>query len=247
MILRSHVCDCLVLNGVVPQASLPPPPAPLRYEVHPSGGVDWVFVSSLLFRHVGVNSPRAPWLRLSHPQMNVRLYVLDEDGVPSVLFRRMFVPYWAAPALRFVVGTVARGAMLSLPSTSLVDEACWRVRGDGRLVVTTRLGSVPDGAGPRLGSFERTVEILQDRPRGYALGARGLHRLGASHPRVNAVPVAAELRDASLFERLFPGGAPSLHSSWIAPETPFEFEFHPLTRESLPTALPQPAASRGVL
>ncbi len=249
MILKSHVRDCLVLNWAIPHSTLPLPPAPLRYEVHSSGGRDWVFASALAFQHEGVHAARCPWLRVGHPQMNVRLYVIDEEGVPSVLFRRMFVPFWAAPGLRFAVGAVVRAARLDLPNSPAAVEsgALWRVRGAGELEVATRLGSAAATEGPRLGGFERTVEILQNRPRGYAVGSRGLVMVGARHPSVAAIPVAAEVRQRSLLDALFPSPLPPLHSCWLAPDTPFEFDLNPVASEALPSALPQPAASRSAL
>lgn len=251
MILRSHVCDCLVLNWALPLDVMPPPPAPLRYEVHSWGGFEWVFASALLFQHRGVHGAQVPWLRISHSQMNIRLYVLDPEGVPSVFFRRMLVPSWVLPGLRIAVGSVARAARLRLPVSraALEPEARWMVEREGRLDVRTRLGGSASCAGPRLGTFERTVQIFHDRTRGYALGSHGLRVVSAVHPSVEAVPVVAEIDDLSLLERIFeaPMPFPALHSSWICPEFSIEFDLHPLRVEPLPQALPHPAASRAAL
>ena len=100
--LQSVVRDCLYLNWALPAAALPPAPAPLRYQLHPFQGEDHVFASAVLFHQEGLHLQGLPRLRLSYPQCNVRLYVLDGDSVPAVLFRSMLMPLWVVPGVRLV-------------------------------------------------------------------------------------------------------------------------------------------------
>ena len=95
--LQTTVRDCLYLNWALPAESLPEPPAPLRYQLHLWQGRYWVFASALLFHQDALHLTALPRLRFGYPQLNVRLYMLDEDGVPSVLFRRMLMPAWVVP------------------------------------------------------------------------------------------------------------------------------------------------------
>src|SRR6202035_544612 len=107
MLLRTTVRDCLFLNWALPAAALPAPVAPLRYQLHSWQGEDYVFASALLFYQEGLHLPALPLLWVSFPQLNVRLYVLDGEGVPAVLFRRMLMPAWLAPGVRLVTGQPA--------------------------------------------------------------------------------------------------------------------------------------------
>src|SRR5260370_1362983 len=100
MKLRTVVRDCLFLNWALPADALPEPPAPLRYQRHAWQGRDYAFVSALLFHHDAVRWSAFPLLRVGYPQLNVRLYVLDEDGMPAVWFMRELMPAWAAPGAR---------------------------------------------------------------------------------------------------------------------------------------------------
>lgn len=260
MKLRTLVRDGLYLNWALPAEALPPPPPPLVYEVHADGGRDWVFASVLLFRQEGLHLPALPLLRLSHPQANLRLYILDGDGVPSVLFRRMLVPAWVSPAARLLGRQPARSARFDFPRPSDhpdADEWRWRVHAGATLSVTARRGAPGTGAGPRLGSWEATVRYFRDRRRGYAEVGTRLRRIDTEHPPVTVWPLVAEVDDASLLERALPlagardedGGAgprpwPPLHSVWLCPEIPFVFELGTAARLELGTGrLPQAAAS----
>src|SRR4029079_18388565 len=103
MMLQSVVRDCLYLNWALPAAALPEPPAPLRYQLHASpGGEEVVFATALLFHPEGLHLDGLPLPRLSYPQCNLRLNVLDGDGMPSVLFRCMLMPSWMTPGARLL-------------------------------------------------------------------------------------------------------------------------------------------------
>ena len=41
MRLRTRIRDCLYLNWAIPASWLPPPPSPLRYEIHRDGEIDY--------------------------------------------------------------------------------------------------------------------------------------------------------------------------------------------------------------
>ncbi|HYL05791.1 MAG TPA: DUF2071 domain-containing protein [Thermoanaerobaculia bacterium] len=208
MKLRTVVRDCLFLNWALPVEALPEPPPPLRYQRHGWQGRDHVFVSALLFHHDAVRWSFLPLLRVGYPQLNVRLYVLDEDGVPAVLFQRELMPAWVAPGVRLVSHHPAASARLDFPRPSRqagADSWQWRAERGGILTVRAWVHSPTFGEGPRIGSWEETVRYFQDRPRGYAVHGGALHRVDASHPPVEAVwPLAAEVGGDALLHRLLP-------------------------------------------
>ncbi len=250
--LESVVRDCLFLNWALPAAALPPAPAPLRYQVHPFQGEDHVFASAVLFQQQGLHLRNLPRLRFSYPQCNLRLYVLDGDGLPSVLFRSMLMPLWVVPGVRLLSQQPAASARFRYPQPSSDPgdgEWRWRVERGETLEVRAWQDSPAVGQGPRIGSWEQTVEYISERSRGYAVEDGELHRVEAEHPRVTAWPLRAEIGGAGLLTSLLPlthGAAwPPLHSSWLCPEIPFVFElgFVPKMQPVAPS-LPQAAASR---
>ncbi|HYH45594.1 MAG TPA: DUF2071 domain-containing protein, partial [Thermoanaerobaculia bacterium] len=227
------------------------------------------FVSALLFQQSGLHLSNLPLLRLSHPQCNLRLAVLDGEGVPSVLFRQMLLPVWMAPGVRLVTRQPAASAQLDFPRPSRDPgdgEWHWRVvsrRRGAALEVTARLASPAatgglgglTGVGPRIGSWEETVEYFLERPRGYGEEDGTLHRIEASHPARQEVaiwPLSAEVTETELLPLLVPlqgdngwsNGWPPLHSCWLCPEIPFVFEMAAEPRPVAPPAVPQAAASR---
>lgn len=251
MKLRTLVRDGLYLNWALPAAALPPPPPSLTYEVHSWQGSRWVFATALLFRQQGLHLPLFPYLRLSHPQLNLRLYVVDGDGVPGVLFRAMLVPRWVVPAARLVGRQPASGARFAYPQPSRrpgEESWSWRVERGGRaLALTARPASPAVGEGPDLGGWEKTLRYFRDRPRGYAeLGGR-LRRIETEQPTVAVWPLAAEIDDGTLLTSSLPlaagDGWPALHSAWLCPEIPFTFVLGRVPQIDLSPGVPQAAAS----
>lgn len=252
MKMRSLVIDALYLNWALPAAALSPPPEPLRYQGFEADGERRVFASALLFRNRGVHIDGAPFLRLSYPQLNVRLYVVDGDGVPSVLFVDMMMPLWVKPAVVLAARHPVSTARFDFPEPSLDpagDDWRWVVAQGKRLEVVARRGSGLTGAGPSLGSWEQTVRFFRERPRGYVESGGRLHRIDTEHPRVPVWPLAAEVVDASLLADLLPlggdgaAGLPPLHSAWLCPEIPFVFDLQLVPKVQLEAAMPTPAAS----
>jgi hypothetical protein len=247
MYLRTIVRDCLYLNWAFPLVAMPPAPGPLRYEVHRHGGEDWVFVSALLFRQAGLHLPNLPLPRLSYPQFNLRAYVLDPDGVASVLFWRMLVPAWVVPGARLVGRQGADAARFDYPEPpAFCDErgARWRVRCGGELEVSAAPGAPALGVGPRLASWETLVDTIRQRPRGYGQRGRGLARVSTSHPAVDVVPVRATLGASSLLRASAPPVGvdvwPPLHSAFLCPSIPFAFDFGLLPAVEAASPTPQP-------
>jgi len=261
MKLRATVRDCLYLNWALPAASLPEPPFPLRYQLHTWQGEDYTFASALLFYQEGLHVPSIPLLWLTYPQCNVRLYVLDGNGIPSVLFRTMMMPAWVASGIRLIVREPASPARLDFPRPSrrLGDGRwSWRVasgrapwtggRTGGTLGVTAWQATPQVGHGPRLGAWEQTVEYFQERPRGYLPDGDELRRIEAGHPPAAAWPLQAEVEDHGLLASVLPlaGGAgwPPLHSVFLCPEIPFAFELGVAAKPQVAPAVAQAAASR---
>lgn len=253
MKIKTMLRDGLVLNWALPRDILPALPRALRYQVHAEDGRDQVFVSAFLFHHERLHWPTLPAVRFSWPQMNLRVCVLDEEGVPSVLIRRIFLPAWAYPGARLFGGPPVAAAQLDFPRPSEHLEAgewSWRAICRSRLEVIARPASPEIGAGPRLGSWERTVKYFHDRPRGYTMFPHGLRRVELQNPPVAIWPVHAEVRDAGLFAHCFglaESNLPALHSAWICPEIQFSFELAFTPRLAVPQGVPHPAASRAAL
>lgn len=234
MVLRTTLRDCLYLNWALPAPALPELPEPLRPELHPDGGQEWGFASVLLFQQVGLRSPTLPLARLSYPQLNLRWYVRDGDGLPAVYFRRMLVPAWVVPLARLVAGEPVRGGRLEYPQPSDDPEAdgwTWRAGGEEGLVVTARRGAPAAGAGPDLGSWEATVRYFRERRRGYVGTGGGLRRIDTRQPDSPAWPVKVEVAGLEWVARglgLAEGGAGELargvHSAWLCPEMVMTFE-----------------------
>ncbi|HEX9941261.1 MAG TPA: DUF2071 domain-containing protein [Thermoanaerobaculia bacterium] len=251
--LRTTVRDCLYLNWALPAESLPEPPAPLRHQLHWWQGRDWVFASALLFHQDSLHLTALPLLRFGYPQLNLRICVLDDEGVPSVLYRKMLMPAWVAPGLRLITHQPASRARLDFPHPSRdVNGGPWQWRAERRGTLEVR--AWPDspglGVGPRLGSWEDVVRYFQERPRGYAFASGELHRISARHPPVPVWPLKAEVEGDGLLPRLLdlPDGTPlpGLHSAWLCPEIPFVFELGIVLRVPSVPAMPQPAAGRVV-
>lgn len=249
--LRTTVRDCLYLNWALPAESLPKPPAPLRYQRHFWQGRDWVFVSALLFHQDSLHLIALPRLRFGYPQLNLRVCVLDEEGVPAVLFRKMLMPAWVAPGVRLITHQPAQGARLDFPHPSRNLNGGpwhWRARRKGTLDVRAWQDSPMVGEGPLLGSWADAVRYFQERPRGYALASGELHRISSEHPPVPVWPLKAEVEGDGLLPRLFDVPAdthwPGLHSAWLCPEIPFVFELGIILRVPSAPVMPHPAAGR---
>jgi hypothetical protein len=244
MALRTTVRDCLYVNWAVPSPALPPLPEPLRHELHPADDREWGFASALLFFHDRLRMRGVPFVRLSYPQVNLRLNVLDGEGVPSVYFRRMLVPLWVVAPARIVGGVPARSAHLELARPSRdpeVGEWVWRVGRGGHgeaMVVRARRAAPPAGAGPEVGSWEDTVRFFRERHRGYHRGGGELQRIDTEQPRSSVWPLRVEVEGAEMVARSLGlgrlegsdgadgDGQPvlQLHSAWLSPEMPLLFE-----------------------
>ena len=248
MILRTVVRDCLYLNWALPASSVPAPPAPLRYDEHRWQDGEVVFASALLFRQDRLHLPRIPLFRLSYPQFNLRLYVIDEDGVPAVLFRSVLVPGWVVPSMRVVADQPALSAQFDYPRPSRTpdDEGWrWQVRRGGELRVVARQRSPCAGHGPSLGSWERLTRFFNQRRRGYFQGPSGLKRVDASHDASAFWPLEVEVEEGALLEKCLPlvGTAwPLPHSAFLCPEIPFVFELGEADERAVSHAPPPVAA-----
>ncbi len=249
MKLRTKALDCLYLNWALPRESAPELPPPLSYEVHEWQGERYVFASALLFRLTGLHLDTLPFLRLSYPQMNCRVYVLDGDGVPSVLFRRNLVPFWAVPMSRILGRQPASAARFTYPrpsNGSRTDAWSWSIQGRRGLEVAGRLASPRFGNGPRLGSWQNTLDYFRQRPRGYVIWDRRLRPITTSRVATEVWPLAVEIVVADLVGECFSDveadvwSAP--HSAWLCPEIPFRFELAELRALTLAPA-PVPAES----
>jgi hypothetical protein len=260
MFLGAEARDCLYVNWAIPLAQAPPLPPPLRYELHPAGGPvgtkkagekggDTVFFSALCFHLSGLHPELLPLLRISYPQLTFRTYVLDGDNVPSVLFVRVWVPFWVAPLSRWIGGQPASPGFFRFPPPTrqrLQDNFRWQVRSHQALEIAARVAAPIAGGRPSLGSFERTVEYFRRRPRGYVIVGGDVRAIDRSHPQVDVLPLAVEIEDDSLLRAAWPGVAGEIwqapHSAWLCPDIPFSFELGPPIQLPLPAMSSMPAA-----
>lgn len=244
MQLQTLARDCLYLNWALPLEAAPRLPEPLRYEVHGWEGRDHVFASALLFQLDGLHLTALPFLRITYPQMNLRLYVRDGDGVPSVLFLRMLVPLWVVPVSRLLARQPAQAARLVFPSPSRGGEGereeggwFWSIRRRGALHVVARLDSPQVHHGPSLGSWDDTVGYFRHRNRGYVLVANRLRSIKTFHPSIELWPLAVEVPRAGLVARCLDRAPADLwqhpHSAWLCPQIPFRFELSKARRLQL--------------
>lgn len=251
MMLKTTIRDCLFLNWALPAEAVPEPPPPLRYQFHSWQGQDYVLASAVLFYQDAIRFRALPFVRLCYPQLDLRLAVLDDEGVPSVLYPRMLTPAWVVPGARLMTHQPVTKARLDFarPSRDVNGGPWnWRVERDGIFKVRAWPDSPAVGEGPRLGSWEQVVRYFLERPRGYAEDSGVLHRIEFRHPQVAVVPVKAEVAGDGLLAGLLHleagAGWPGLHSAWLVPEIPFAFELGIVPKMAAAPAMPQPAASR---
>lgn len=233
MIASTELRDCLYLNWALRRETAPPLPPPLRYEIHDGDDGAYFFASAVLFRHAGARLTGFPLVRVSHPQMNLRFYVIDQDEMPAVFFRAFFVPAWILPVSRALTGATSHWAWLRYPRLDSDPESAswsWKVRRGERLEVRAKRGSGGCGGGVALGSWAETVAYFRQRPRGYLVGDLGLKRIDTSHPAAEVWPLAAEIGESGLIERYLPSSGGSWrapHSSFLCPRIQMVFDTAP--------------------
>jgi hypothetical protein len=229
-----------------------------------------VLASILMFRHEEVHAEALPAVKLSFPQLNFRLYVLDSEDAPAVLFTAILVPSWIVPTAVLVGGQPARSARFEHkgePGSTTGswewqvlaqarrspggDGGCWGSLAQGGssgsgharacLHCVATLGSPQMGAGPQIGSWQQVVDYVRLRNRGYALSRGVLRRIETEQPAVAVSPVTVDLRDAGLPRALL--GAPDwpeLHSAWVCPEMRMRFDLAPERALAMPRQAPVP-------
>ncbi|MDY7094899.1 MAG: DUF2071 domain-containing protein [Acidobacteriota bacterium] len=248
MILRTIVRDCLLLNWAVPTEALPPLPLPLRYEIHAIDGESRVLVTALFLFHEGVRLAAVPMVRFSYPQFSFALSVLDGDGVPSMLLRRVLVPTWVFPAAKLLGREPVATARLAFdrPSADLGAESwSWTVEDGARLRVEACQG--PPAEASRNGDFFQQVEYFRRRRRSYFRTGKGFRRVATEIPEVDPWPMSARVAEGALLEACLPlGGSPwpQVESAFLFPDLPLRYDLSLKPRLRLQPGVPQPAASR---
>jgi len=247
MILQTTIKDCLFLNWALPLRELPPPPEPLRYQVHEWEGDRYVFANALLFRQERLRAAGLPFLRFTHPQFGLRLCTLDEGG-PSSLFSTIVVSSWILPAARIIAGLPATQGYFQYPSIEAGingDAFRWSVRRRRRLALSAIPGEQAIGHGPSLGDWKSTVDYFWHRPRGYVVTSRGLDEIAATQRPADVTPMKVELVDTGLLQKAQPMGDDTiwsrLHSAWLCPSIRFVFELAPYRHATLPHQVAAPS------
>ena len=225
MKLQSTVHDCLYLNWMLDPGTAPGLPEGLSYDCREIGGQERCFASLLLFRQRGLHWTPTPWLPLSHPQANLRLYVVDGAGSPAVVFLAIWVPGWMSGVMRSMTGVPATGARLRFPRAPVYPDlrGTWMIECGQRVVVTSRPGVI---AGAKLGTWPQTVEFFRRRENGYVETGRGWRRVNAVQPDAEATPVSVTIEESDLTDKVM-GEALSgadLQSAFLCEKLPFSFE-----------------------
>ena len=246
MILQTVIQDCLWLNWAVLPEALPPLTKPLAYDVCKTRDGDFVFVSALLFRQHGLGSGmKLPGV--SYPQCQLHACALDGDGLECTWIFSVLLPNWLATSVRWVAGRPARGARLDYPAAG--DPGCrgeawkWSVRRGGVLAVEASLSSSPPGAGPSLGSWEKTLAYFRRQRLEYVLVRGKWRRVEVDRCSAAAVPLTARVLEGGLVvDHLVgaPASLPPLHSSWLLPTVNISFEYG---AEAESAALPEAPAA----
>ena len=239
--LQSHIRHCLYISWALPVDALPTLPEPLRYQTCDHEGESFAFASALFFRHDEARFASLPLLRMSFPQLNLRLCVLADDDVPAVFFQRLFVPGWVLLPIRLLTRQPATRARFRYPDPSSLGPWEWSVRSDAAARCRAELASPELSDGPSLGNWEATVAFLRHRNRGYVVSGGDLQVLRTEQPTVEVVPVHAELLEDELLVRVFPEvDWPPPHCAFLCPEIPLLLELG--TDRASPLALEAPAA-----
>ncbi len=225
MKLQSTVHDCLYVNWMLDPGSVPRLPEGLAYDCREVGGRERCFASLLLFHQRGLHWTPIPWLPLSHPQANLRLYVVDPEGAPAVVFLAIWVPVWMSGVVRTMTGVPATGARLEFPRGPVCPDlsGTWKIECERRVVVTSQPGA---SAGSRLGTWPQTVDFFRRREIGYVDTGRGWRKVNAVQPDAEATPVSVTVEESGLTDQLL-GEALSgadLQSAFLCEKLPFTFE-----------------------
>jgi len=235
--------DALYLTWAVPFEAVPTPPAPLRLERLPLPGGDRALVTLVLFRQAGIRAESLGWPRLSYPQANLRVAVLDNEAVSSVLLLRELVPAWVVPIARTAGGQPASAALFDFPApapTALFEPRTWSFSAGLRFEVRAHAGPPPVGGG----DFASAVARVRDRPRAYLPSGGRLRRVEREHGRAEVVPAAAELGRADWLCARLPAVEPALWSSlwsaFLVPTASLRFEVEEQRAAALPAQVPAP-------
>ncbi len=182
-------------------------------------------MTATFFRQGGLRFRFLPFPRFSYPQLSIRFYVLDGDGVPSVWYYRLLTPPWTVPLSRLAGIHTTRAALLQFPSenTDCRGEGHWCARRTRCLDLVGSLGQHRIGD-PNLGSFEGTTSYFLRRNRGYSGENGAVRRLDISAPTAGLNPWTVEVHKDDLLTGWFPSQNgnpwPKVHSAWCCSDRP---------------------------
>lgn len=244
MLFSTVLEDALYLSWAVPFEAVPSPPAPLRLERFPGPEGDRALITLVLFRQAGIRAEALGWPRLSYPQVNLRLAVLDEEAIASVLLLRELVPAWVVPIARTAGGQPASAALFGFPAPApagLLEPRTWSFAAGTRFEVRAQAGAPPAGGAV---SFPSAVGRVRDRPRAYLPAGGRLRRIEREHAPAEAVPAAAEVVRSEWLSARLPGVDPGcwsqLWSAFLVPTARLRFELEEPRAAALPAQVPAP-------
>lgn len=237
--------DCLYISWAIPHASAPECPPFMRYETHLMEGQDMVFVSALLFRWSAHPDGLSSRWSVSFPQMHLRFYVIDGQGVSATLVHRIWMPPWLAPMSTLLRRHPTRLARCRFPWLARQQDVdgqdpddqqretwSWSVRRMGELKVVGKLAAPQLGPGPDLGNWQQTVQYFRRRSTGYLRGwgnrVRSYRRV---RPGGDVLPLQVEVESTTLLSRFLPavdeGRWAEPHSAWVCPDIPLAWAHDP--------------------
>ena len=245
MKMRTRVLDGLYLNWALPASRCRSRRRRCAMSATPGRGASGSSPPRCSSASRGSTCSLVPFVRVSYPQFNLRLYVVDDDGVPSVYFHTVLVPGWVVPAARAMGQLPAAAAHFRYPPPSREVPAG---SGAGGCAGAARSGSRRGrsspmmGEGPPLGSWDDTVRYFRERPRGYAEVAGELRRVDTEQPRVAVWPVAAAVTDAGLLADCLPLGRAGAGATGIAGTATAPAAGRPSTRPGSAPRSPSPSS-----
>ena len=222
---ETTIKNCLYVNWALDVERLPPLPPPLRYEKHQGESGEVSLLTATFFRQGGLRFRFLPFPRFSYPQLSIRFYVLDGEGIPAVWYYRLLTPPWTVPLSRLAGIHTTRAAILQFPSRNVLggDDGLWCARRVSSLALKGSLGAHVR-VRPDLGSFEATTSYFLRRTRGYSGENGAVRRLDISAPTSGLNPWKIEIYKDDLLAGWFPSPNrtpwPEVHSAWYCSDRP---------------------------
>jgi hypothetical protein len=183
---QSRLSDVLYLNFAVNQEEverLLPPETTVDSRLH--RGEPWGVFSLVLFRHDPLRPESIGWPQFRFPQVNLRIYVKDSDGTPSVYFKQLYMSSLRAFVTRWYTHQPVTAMTLNFPArVHDGGEYRWNLSDRGEGNIAGKVGRDQRISGNLLGLFDSEEDFLQyirQRPLAYySAGMDYVYRVNVS-------------------------------------------------------------------